>query len=137
MFDHCQPVLIDNLYGSLTINTNHSSLCPQPRQWIFFYDYGYILFIRLINITQLLSQSYLLKIFSIVNQDKRLIYNLTNTADVHNEIQFDIRENYSSVLIELTSLKRISVQQTSFIIDYAFRGKGKNIRMRFDIVQIF
>ncbi|CAF1640341.1 unnamed protein product [Adineta ricciae] len=121
MFDHCRPISIDNLYGSLTVNTNHSSLCPQPRQWIFFYDYGYTLFIRLINITQLLSQSYLIKIFSIVNQDKRLIYDSTNTTDVHNEIQFDIRENYSRVLIELISLKRISAQQTSFIIDYAFR----------------
>jgi hypothetical protein len=123
MFDHCQPVLINNLYGLLTINTTDSSLCIKPRQWYFFYDYGYKLLIRFINIAHLLSNSYIFKIYSIINKQKTLVYDSTNIKIVNNEIQFDINNKNSGVLIELISIKNKNIQQTSFIIDYVFRGK--------------
>ncbi|UJR33265.1 hypothetical protein I4U23_020720 [Adineta vaga] len=126
MNNHCQPIFIDNLYGSLTINTNDSSSCIEPRQWIFFYDYGYTLLIRLINISYLLSQAYLVKTYSIINKQKTLIYDSTNITFRNNEIQLDIREKNSSVLVELISVKKINMQQTSFIIDYAFRESSQS-----------
>jgi len=129
MFDHCQPVLINNLYGLLTINTTDSSLCLKPRQWYFFYDYGYTLLIRFINIAHLLSNSYIFKIYSIINKEKTLVYDSTNKKNVNNEIQFDINNQNSGLLIELISIKPNNLQQTSFIIDYVFRGKRKKKRI--------
>lgn len=123
MFDHCQPVLINNLYGSLTINTNENFQCIKPRQWYFFYDYGYTLLIRFINITYLLSNSYIFKIYSVLNKQKVLVYDSTNTTIVNNEIQFDVKEKNSGVFIELIPIKHKSIPSTSFIIDYVFRGK--------------
>ncbi|CAF0750634.1 unnamed protein product [Rotaria sordida] len=122
MFDHCQPVLVNNLYGSLIINTNDNSSCMKSRQWFFFYDYGYTLLIRLINITQLLSNSFIFKIYSIINNKKTLIYDSTNITFVNNEIQFDVNKKNSGVLFELISINNKNIQQqTSFIIDYVFR----------------
>lgn len=118
MFEHCQPLLINNLYGSLTINTDDRSSCIKPRQWYFFNDYGYTLLIRLINITQLISKSYIFKIYSIINKQKTLVYDSTNTIIVNNEIQIDVREKNSSILVELISIKRKNMQQASFVIDY-------------------
>ena len=123
MFDHCQPVFINNLYGSLTIDTNDSSSCVQPRKWYFFYEYGYFLLIRLINITHLLSNSYIFKIYSIINKQKTLVYDSTNVTNVNNEIQFDIKNKNSGVLLELIPIKHKPPESTSFIIDYVFRGK--------------
>jgi len=124
MFDQCQPVLINNLYGSLTINTTDSFFCIKPRQWYFFYDYGYTLLIRFLNIVHLLSNSYIFKIYSIINKKKILVYDSTNRTIVNNEIQFDIKNKDSGVLIELISMKNEHIQQTSFIIDYVFRSKN-------------
>ncbi|CAF0898822.1 unnamed protein product [Adineta steineri] len=121
MLDHCQPILINKLYGSLIINTNHSLKCLKPRQWLFFYDYGYTLLIRLINITHLLSKSYIFKIYSIINQQKTLVYDSTNKTIVNNEIQLDLREKNSGILLELISINQKNMQDTSFIIDYVFR----------------
>jgi hypothetical protein len=129
MFDHCQPVLINNLYGSLTINPNDNYSCIKPRQWYFFYDYGYTLLIRLINITYLLSNSYIFKIYSVLNQQKILVYDSTNVTIVNNEIQFDVKEKNSGVFIELIPIKNKNIPQTSFIIDYVFRGKI-NLKIR-------
>jgi hypothetical protein len=127
MFNHCQPISIDNLYGLLTINTTDSSSCIKPRQWYFFYDYGYTLLIRFINIAHLLSNSYIFKIYSTKNQEKTLVYDSTNISIVNNEIQFDIKTEYPGVLVELISIKNENIQQTSFTIDYAFRGKKTHI----------
>ncbi|CAF0742530.1 unnamed protein product [Rotaria sp. Silwood1] len=126
MFDHCQPVLVNNLYGSLTINTNDSFSCIKPRQWFFFYDYGYKLFIRFINITQLLSNLFIFKIYSIINKQKTLIYDSTNATFVNNEIQFDVNEKNSGILFELMPLDHKNLQQTSFIIDYVFRTNSQS-----------
>lgn len=123
MFDHCQPISINNLYGLLTINTTDSSSCIKPRQWYFFYDYGYTLLIRFINIAYLLSNSYILKIYSTKNKEKTLVYDSTNTSIVNNEIQLDIKTEYPGVWMELISIKNPNIQQTSFVIDYVFRGK--------------
>jgi hypothetical protein len=125
MLDHCQPVLINNLYGLLKINTVDSSLCMKPRQWYFFYDYGYTLLIRFINIVHLLSNSYIFKIYSIINKEKTLLYDSTNITIINNEIQFDIKNKNSGILFELISIKNQNIQQTSFIIDYVFRSKRK------------
>jgi len=128
MFDDCQPVLINNLYGSLTVNTNDSSSCIKSRQWYFFYDYGYILLIRLINITHFISKSYIFKIYSIINKQETLVYDSSNATIVNNEIQFDAREKNSGILVELIPIKHKNIQQGSFIIDYAFRGKCNNLK---------
>jgi hypothetical protein len=122
MSNHCQPISINNLYGILTINTTDSLSCVQPRQWYFFYDYGYKLLIRFINIAHLLSNSYVFKIYSTKNQEKTLVYDSTNTSIVNHEIQLDIKTEYSGVLLELISIRNPNIQQTSFVIDYAFRG---------------
>jgi hypothetical protein len=124
MFDHCQPILINHLYGLLTINTTENSACLEARQWYFFYDYGYTLLIRLINIAHLLSNSYIFKIYSILNKQKTLVYDSTNKTIVNNEIQLDIKDQNSGVLVELISTKNSNIQQTSFLIDYVFRGKN-------------
>ena len=123
MFDHCQPVIIDNLYGSLNINTKESSSCIKPRQWYFFYNYGYSLLIRFINITHLLSNSYVFKIYSDnINKSATLIYDSTNNTIANNEMQFDINSNNSGILVELIPINYKNMRQTSFIIDYVFRG---------------
>lgn len=123
MFDHCQPILINNLYGLLTINTTDHSLCVKSRQWYFFYDYGYSLLIRFINIAHLISNSYIFKIYSIINKEKILIYDSTNKTITNNDIQIDIKNSNSGVLFELITNKNQNIPQTSFIIDYVFRGK--------------
>ncbi|CAF2585172.1 unnamed protein product [Rotaria sp. Silwood2] len=126
MFDHCQPVLVNNLYGSLRINTNDSVSCMKPKQWFFFYDYGYTLLIHFINITQLLSNSFIFKIYSTINKKKTLVYDSTNVTFVNNEIQFDVKEKNSGVLFELISINHKNIQQTSFIIDYVFRTNSQS-----------
>jgi hypothetical protein len=123
MFDHCQPILINNLYGSLTVNINESLSCIKPRQWYFSYDYGYTLLIRFINISYLISNSYIFKIYSTRNKEKKLLYDSRNSTSVNNDIQFDFKDDKSSVLVELISANKRNIQQTSFIIDYVFRGK--------------
>ena len=136
MLDLCQPVEINNLYGSLKINTNDSLACVNPRKWYFFYDYGYALFIRIINITQLLSNSFVFKIYSTTNKQNTLVYDSTNATVVNNAIQFDVNDKNSGVLVELVSISHKNIQPVSFIIDYAFRGKSnsKNI-LSFEINQ--
>ena len=121
----CQPVLINNLYGLLKINTTDSSSCLKSRQWYFFYEHGYTLLVHLINIAHLLSNSYVLKIYSIINNEKTLVYDVTNKTIVKNDIQMDIKDPNSGVLIELISMTNEAIPPTSFLIDYAFRGNTK------------
>ena len=129
MFNHCQPIFIDNLYGLLTINTTDSSRCFQPRQWYFFYDYGYILLIRLINTAHLISNAFVLKIFSTKNEQKTLIFDSSNTTLIDNELQFDMKTEKSGVWLELISMGKENLPPTSFVIDYAFRGKRKQDKL--------
>lgn len=124
MRDRChQPIFINNLYGSLTINTNDNSSCRNLRKWYFFYDYGYALFIRILNITQLISNSFIFKIYSTINKQKTLLYDSKNMTIVNNQIQIDVKDENSGVLIELMSVNNKTLEHASFIIDYAFRGK--------------
>lgn len=126
MFNHCQPIFINNLYGLLTINTTTSSTCLQSRQWYFFYDYGYTLLIRLINTAQLISNAFVLKIFSTRDEEKTLVFDSSNTTLLENDLQFDMKTDKSGVWMELISTKEENLPSTSFTIDYAFRGKKKN-----------
>lgn len=126
MFDHCQPVLVNNLHGSLTVDTNDNSSCVHSRKWYFFYDYGYTLLIRFTNITNLLSNSFKFKIYSIINKQKTFLYDSTNATVVNNAIQFNVNDKNSGVLVELVSINHKNIQSTSFIIDYAFRGKSNS-----------
>jgi hypothetical protein len=64
-----------------------------------------------------------LKIYSTKNKEKTLVYDSTNTSIVNNEIQLDIKTEYPGVWMELISIKNPNIQQTSFVIDYVFRGK--------------
>ncbi|CAF3499563.1 unnamed protein product [Rotaria socialis] len=127
MLDLCQPIQVNNLYGSLKINTNDSLSCMNPRKWYFFYDYGYALFIRIINITQLLSNSFVFKIYSTTNKQNTLVYDSTNATIVNNEIQIDLNDkNSGGILVELMSSNHRNIEKTTFIIDYAFRVKSES-----------
>lgn len=132
MFNHCQPILINNLYGLLTINTTTSSTCLQSRQWYFFYDYGYTLLIRLINIVQLISNAFILKIYSTTtNGEKTLVFDSSKTTSLlDNDLQFDMKTDKSGVWLELISTRKGNLPETSFMIDYAFRSKKRKYLMR-------
>ena len=126
MTNSCQPILINNLYGLLKINTtDYNPLCSNIRQWYFYSNYGYTLLLRLINLTSLITNSCLLKIYSIKNNDKFLVYDLESQTKVNNEFQLNFNESNSGILIELIfNENKTNSLSANFFIDYVFRGKN-------------
>ena len=122
MFDDCQTTFVNELSGSLAVSTEDTSSCRRTRQWYFFYDYGYTLLIRFVNITQVLSSTYMLKAYSMTDGHRTLLSDISNAARIDREVLIRTEDDRSGVLVELTSVE--GRQQASFTIDYIFRGKN-------------
>ena len=121
MFGDCQRTLVNQLSGSLVISTDDRSSCRRTRQWYFFYDYGYTLLIRFMNITQILSSTHMLRAYSMTDGHRTLLSDISNATSVDQEVLIQTEDDRSGLLVELTSVE--GRQHASFTIDYVFRGK--------------
>ncbi|CAF0773815.1 unnamed protein product [Didymodactylos carnosus] len=108
------PIFVNSLTGSLVIHTadNYSGV----RKWYFFHDSGYVLFLRLINLTNLNPYVYTFNIYKGNTINDELVY--SSLLKSTNYLELNVKS--SNALAELITAEN-STQNVSFTIEYLFQ----------------